>query len=78
MTTAPATETLTDVWREVLRDQEASPGTSFFDLGGSSLTALRLRALIKARCELDVDLAMILDNPTPAGLSAALSDTSRS
>ncbi len=66
------TQTLTDIWRSVLRDPEVEPDTSFFDAGGSSLTALRLRARIKDCCDVDVDLAAILDNSAPAELARLL------
>lgn len=65
-------EVLTEVWRSVLRDPAVDAGDSFLDLGGSSLTAVRLKVQIAKVCGLDVDIVMLVENPSPEALYLAL------
>jgi len=59
-------EALVDIWSEVLKveKEKIGTGTSFFDLGGHSLKATRVTALIKRRFAVDVSLADIFKGPT--------------
>ncbi|MEO9212325.1 MAG: non-ribosomal peptide synthetase, partial [Caulobacteraceae bacterium] len=45
---------------------------SFFDLGGTSLTAMRLAARLKATNGMILPMRALVEYPTPAGLAAAL------
>lgn len=65
-------EVLTEVWRSVLRDPAVDAGDSFLDSGGSSLTAVRLKVQIAKVCGLDVDIVMLVENPSPEALYLAL------
>ncbi|WP_204007781.1 acyl carrier protein [Virgisporangium aurantiacum] len=70
----PGVEALVRVWRTVLRDDSLDEVTDFFDAGGTSLTAVRLRSHIRVELRRDLDLLTIIDNPTPLGLSPHLHD----
>lgn len=77
MTGRPDESDLVAMWREVLRDPAADEDTSFFDAGGSSLTAVRLKAALDREWQLDVDLGTIVDNATPAELAVALEEATQ-
>lgn len=72
MSTVVDAELLTEVWRSVLRDPAVDAGTSFLDAGGSSLTAIRLKVQLEKVCGLDVDIVMLVENPSPEALYLAL------
>lgn len=65
-------DVLTEVWRSVLRDPDVDGGTSFLEAGGSSLTAVRLKVQLEKVCGLDVDIVMLVENPSPEALCLAL------
>lgn len=63
MSTTTTTEQVRTIWSEVLGAPAA--GQSFFDLGGDSLTALRLASRIEEETSVVVDIADIFDvDPT--------------
>lgn len=51
------------LWMEVLGVDEVDEYDDFFDLGGHSLSALRLSTLLREELNLDVALQQVLDNP---------------
>jgi amino acid adenylation domain-containing protein len=65
-------EALCALFAEVLGLGTASPDDGFFDLGGHSMLALELHKLIQSRLGVDIPLATIFDEPTPAALAAYL------
>jgi thioesterase domain-containing protein/acyl carrier protein len=56
----------------VLGVQRIGTDESFFDLGGDSISAMRLVTAIKADLDLDVSVATIFEAPTVAALAARL------
>lgn len=60
------------IWEEVLGQNAISINDNFFDLGGHSLIAVRLTALIAQRLGQTVPLQLLYRHPTIAGLAAAL------
>ena len=54
------TETLRNIWRQVLNIDEILDDDNFFDLGGYSLLAVQLATLIEDRLQLQVPLAMLI------------------
>ncbi|GAA4873196.1 phosphopantetheine-binding protein [Kitasatospora terrestris] len=54
---------LEQIWMEVLGVDAVDPDDDFFDLGGHSLSALRLSTLIRQELGLAVELAHVLENP---------------
>lgn len=55
---------LAEVWAEVLRNKPLHRDTHFVDMGGSSLSAVQLRAAIRRRFDADIPLALLLAHPT--------------
>jgi amino acid adenylation domain-containing protein len=62
---------LTRLWSTLLQ-REAGPDSDFFDLGGSSLTAIRLLARIKRAHGVALTFPDLRAHPTPAALAAHL------
>jgi acyl carrier protein len=63
---------LMTIWAEVLTVGVVDGNTDFIELGGTSLTAVRIRGRIRAEFGRDLDLVDILDYPTPRALAAHL------
>lgn len=66
---APSTdieEMLAGIWQEVLSLDKISVEDKFLDLGGHSLTAIRLSARISETLELEIPLTVVFDHPTIA------------
>src|SRR5690606_35246007 len=59
-------EALAAIWREVLGTPEVSIHDNFFDLGGSSLVAVRLFDKIQRKFNQRLPLATLFDAPTVA------------
>lgn len=78
---APRTELeekLAAIWGEVLGVQRVGVEDNFFDLGGSSLLALRLTSRLRSALGVDLPLAALFTSPTVAGLAAAIENLSAS
>ncbi|HTY33490.1 thioester reductase domain-containing protein, partial [Mycobacterium sp.] len=69
---APATPTediLTDIYAQVLGLHHVSVDDSFFDIGGNSLTAMRLIATVNARLDAHFSVRTLFDAPSVRSLS---------
>jgi amino acid adenylation domain-containing protein len=60
----PAEALLQRLWADVLNLDMVAGDANFFDLGGHSLSALRLRARLEEHLGVDVPLRVLLDGPT--------------
>jgi acyl carrier protein len=58
------------LWMEVLGVDEVDEDDDFFDLGGHSLSALRLSTLIRQELDLAVMFGHVLENPRYGDLLA--------
>ena len=68
----PTEKRIAAVYAELFGRDDILAGASFFDLGGHSLLAARLVTTLTTEFGIDVDVRLPLDNPTVAGLAAAV------
>lgn len=64
---------LIDLFKEVLKRQDVSANSDFFELGGSSLTAMTLAALTRKRLNHMIEVTDVYEFTTPFRIAAALS-----
>ncbi|MEU7830410.1 condensation domain-containing protein [Nonomuraea sp. NPDC049129] len=60
------------IWMEVLRMDHIAPDEDLYDLGGHSLTITQISARIRKRLGVEVPFDVFLDDPTIAGVAAAI------
>ncbi|HEY7929325.1 MAG TPA: alpha/beta fold hydrolase, partial [Steroidobacteraceae bacterium] len=61
------------IWQEVLGVKGLTAQDNFFDLGGTSLAALRLLASLQGYCQSELTLSLLYEAPTLGGLLEAVS-----
>ncbi|SOX53887.1 non-ribosomal peptide synthase/polyketide synthase, partial [Mycobacterium ahvazicum] len=64
----PVEEVLAEIYAQVLGVERVGVDDSFFELGGDSLSAMRLVAAINARLGADLLVRAVFETPTVAGL----------
>jgi acyl carrier protein len=72
MSESAVTSTLIDLWQDALGVDAIDPDDDFFDLGGSSITAIRLIPLIAEKLGVEPGITIMFENPTPRSLAYAL------
>jgi acyl carrier protein len=65
----PIEETLAGIWREVLRVERVGVHDNFFDLGGDSITGMRVISRVRQAFEVPIAIGAIFDAPTVAELA---------
>jgi acyl carrier protein len=68
----PVEQKLAELWRNLLGIERVGIHDNFFKLGGQSLLALRVIARLRDLFNVDVPVRAIFENPTVAGLAAAV------
>jgi amino acid adenylation domain-containing protein len=68
----PTEQEVARVWAEVVRLERVGVHDSFFELGGHSLLAVQVIARLEQRFEVELGVRPIFENPTVAGLAAAI------
>ena len=61
-----------ELWRRALRIDDVAIDDDFFDLGGNSISAIRLIPLLREEFGVEPGILVLFDHPTPRLLSAAL------
>jgi acyl carrier protein len=70
----PVEETLTEIWKSLLRLDRVGIHDNFFELGGNSLLATQVISRIRDVFHVDVPLRDLFVNPTVAGLALAIAE----
>ncbi|WP_156671248.1 non-ribosomal peptide synthetase, partial [Mycobacterium sp. E1214] len=70
----PTEELLAGVYAEVLGVERVGVDDSFFDLGGDSITAMRLIAAINAALDADLAVRTVFESPTVAQLAPRIGE----
>ncbi|HWS86561.1 MAG TPA: amino acid adenylation domain-containing protein [Pyrinomonadaceae bacterium] len=65
----PVEELLADIWAEVLSLPQVGIHHNFFELGGHSLLATQIIARIRKAFDVDIQLRLLFESPTVAGLA---------
>ncbi|MEV4413081.1 non-ribosomal peptide synthetase [Catellatospora sp. NPDC049609] len=69
-----AERTVLDIWQESLGRAVDGADANFFELGGNSIDAARVRSRLSAAYGVDVPLQTLFDHPTVAALAAAVAE----
>jgi len=70
--TSPAEMTVADIYAGLLGIDQVGATDSFFDLGGNSLSAMRLVDMISRQAGVDIGVTEIFLHPTPRQLAATI------
>ncbi|KUI46995.1 non-ribosomal peptide synthetase [Mycobacterium sp. GA-1199] len=70
--TSPVEEVLAGIYAQILGIERVGVDDSFFDLGGDSLSAMRLIAKINMTFDADLPVPVLFDAPSVCGLSLQL------
>lgn len=63
---------LVDLWRRILRTDDITIDDDFFDVGGNSLSAVRLLPAIEQHFGVEPHISLVFDHPTPRQMAVAL------
>jgi acetoacetyl-CoA synthetase len=74
---ASTAEKVLAIWESVLGVQGIAADDDFFDLGGTSLQAVRVFTAIRERLGVDLPLSAMIEAPTVAGLAGLVDDPSK-
>jgi acetoacetyl-CoA synthetase len=74
---APTVEKLRAIWEVVLGTASLADDDDFFEIGGTSLLAVRLFFLIAERLDRELPLSTLLEAPTIAELATTIDDPTR-
>jgi acyl carrier protein len=65
----PLERTIADIWQNLLGIDKVGIFDSFFDLGGDSLLATRVLSSVHEACDVELQMYIIFERPTVAGLA---------
>lgn len=62
-TRAELADRVAEIWTEVLQTTDLDTASNFFEVGGESLRAIRITALVRGMTDTEVPLTLIFDWP---------------
>src|SRR5690554_413166 len=65
-------QSITEVWQEILQQDDISVHANFFEIGGHSLLATRVIARLRDQFAIDIAIRELFDNPSIAELALRL------
>jgi peptidyl carrier protein len=65
------------IWRDVLGVSEEDAGATFFELQGQSISAVRVTTRIEDELGIEIDVAVLFEDPDLASFTRAVLDTAR-
>jgi acyl carrier protein len=71
------TDSILQIWREVLRRPEMTATDDLFDLGGDSTTMTRIAARMKDRLDVDIPLDAFFEATTVQLMTTLVADVHR-
>ena len=63
---------LVGLWKRILRTDDITIDDDFFDVGGNSLSAVRLLPVIEQHFGVEPHISLVFDHPTPRQMAVAL------
>jgi acyl carrier protein len=63
---------LVDLWKRLLRTDDVALDDDFFELGGNSLSAIRLLPMLEEHFGVEPQISLVFDHPTPRRMAEAL------
>jgi acyl carrier protein len=70
----PMEQQVARIWREVLNLSYISIDQNFFELGGDSLTAIRLTHKLRETCHVSLPVRDLFENPTIRALATLIAE----
>jgi acyl carrier protein len=70
-------QTIAQIWREVLHQEQIDVNSNFFDIGGDSLLLLRANARLKQALNRDLNMVEMFRYPTISSLAGYLNQQSQ-
>jgi glutamate racemase len=61
-----------ELWKRILRTDDITLDDDFFELGGNSLSAIRLLPVIEDHFGVEPHISLVFDHPTPRRMAQAL------
>ena len=71
------TQLIADVWRDVLGIAALEPTDDFFDLGGHSLTAVKIVSRLEAEYDVELPVTLVFEYPVFAQFAEVIDEMLR-
>jgi polyketide synthase PksJ len=65
-------QSITAIWKDILKREEIAPTDDFFDLGGTSLDLIRVFSRVNKEFGLSLNGSMLESDPTIAGMTSCV------
>jgi acyl carrier protein len=69
-----ATQTIRELWLEVLEVDAVAPADDFFEIGGHSLSAMQVASRLRASLGVKIPTRMLFEHPTLEKFATAVNE----